>query len=200
MRAAHVDLLGPVWDAAAPPDDALGRIRQRTVDRGGPRLAGRKPGRQAGLAPEVDDLQHSPGRLPARKRGSSAQPRRLLEGGCSATEQHTHLTTTGVEGAGQTMSGDIDGPLLRSSIRCFLVSARQPIRNWSALRALVVPGTRGVARVPWARPLCAGASAELHFAEVNGDHEHVQDGLSVGAPRVGASLRRQSDPVDAHML
>jgi hypothetical protein len=46
----------------------------------------------------------------------------------------------------------------------------------------------------------AGTSTELHVAEVDGDHKHVQDGLAVWPARVGAPLRRQADPVHAHML
>ena len=45
-----------------------------------------------------------------------------------------------------------------------------------------------------------GTSMEPHVAEVDGDHQHVQNGLAVGAARVGSPLCRQDDPVHPYVL
>lgn len=62
------------------------------------------------------------------------------------------------------------------------------------------PWTPGIRREAVDSRTVSRGSTKLHFAEVNGDHKHVENGLSVGAARVSAPLRRQSDPVHAHMV
>lgn len=54
-------------------------------------------------------------------------------------------------------------------------------------------------RVALRLPRPTGTSAELHIAEFNVDHQHVKDGLSVRAPRVGTALGRNGDSANAHM-